>query len=98
MGRFRRSLFLFLVLSLASIGHTQTATTSVRGIVTDQTGASGSGVEAVLTEKSICFSQTHKTNAHGEYNVQQIPPVSYHIHVSAAGFREQTKPSTRTIS
>src|SRR5260370_2278733 len=90
MGRFRRSLFLFLVLSLASIGHTQTATTAVRGHGTDQPGDSVSRLEVVLTEKSIGFSQTHKTNANGEYNFQQIPPGSYQIKVSASGFSEQT--------
>ena len=90
MGCFRRSLLLLLVLALVSIGHAQTATTSVRGIVTDKTGAVLTGADVVLTEKSVGFTQTHKTNSNGEYSFQQIPPGSYQIKVSVENFREQT--------
>ena len=91
MDRFGRYLLLLLlVLAPMSVGHAQTATTSVRGIVTDKTGAVLTGADIALTEKSIGFTQTHKTNASGEYSFQQIPPGSYQIKVSMENFREQT--------
>ena len=62
-----RHFFLVLVvLAPVSISRAQTATTSVRGIVTDKTGAVLTGADAVLTEKSIGVTQAHKTNASGE--------------------------------
>src|SRR5271156_6753212 len=90
MGRFRLCILLSLFLSLLSLGYGQTATTSVRGLVTDASGALIPDVDVTVTESSIGFTQTHKTNAKGEYNFQQIPPGSYKIKVVAQGFNEQT--------
>jgi Carboxypeptidase regulatory-like domain len=90
MGRFRLCILLSLFLSLVSVGYSQTATTSVRGLVTDASGALIPDVDVTATESSIGFTQTHKTNAKGEYNFQQIPPGSYRIKVVAPGFNEQT--------
>jgi Carboxypeptidase regulatory-like domain len=85
----RFSLFLLSFFSLVSISIAQTATTSLRGIVTDKTGAIISGVDVTITEKSIGFSQMHKTNEKGEYSFQQIPPGSYQIRMTFEGFSEQ---------
>src|SRR5258707_14658360 len=59
---------ILLVFSLSSAvtGHAQTATTSVRGTVTDPSGALISGVAVTITESSIGFTQTHQTNEKGE--------------------------------
>ena len=90
IGMARAFLPLLLLASLAVSGHTQTATTSVRGDVTDPTGALVQGVEVTITESSIGVTQTHTTNDKGEYNFQQIPPGSYLIKIHAPGFNEQT--------
>jgi hypothetical protein len=90
MRHFGQSIVVSLILSAAAISYGQTATTSVRGVVTDKAGAVMGNVQVVLTEKSIGFTQTHKTNGSGEYNFQQIPPGSYQIKANAPGFTEQT--------
>jgi hypothetical protein len=87
---FGQSIVALSLLSAASIALAQTATTSVRGIVTDKAGAVIGDVQIVLTERSIGFTQTHKTNATGEYSFQQIPPGSYQIKAIAPGFTDQT--------
>ena len=84
-------LFLLLLVSLAVISHAQTATTSLRGDVTDSSGALIQAVAVTLTESSIGFTQTHQTNEKGEYSFQQIPPGSYQIKISAPGFNERTE-------
>ncbi|HZZ15892.1 MAG TPA: carboxypeptidase-like regulatory domain-containing protein, partial [Candidatus Sulfotelmatobacter sp.] len=82
---------LILSLAFAASGHAQTATTSVRGNVTDPSGALISGVAVTVAESSIGFTQTHQTNEKGEYSFQQIPPGSYQIKISAPGFSERTE-------
>jgi hypothetical protein len=86
---FRLSLFALLFVSLAVTGHAQTATTSLRGTVTDSTGAVISDVAVTVAESSIGFTQTHQTNEKGEYSFQQIPPGSYQVKISAPGFNER---------
>ena len=90
MRCFRLPLLLALLFSFAAMDHAQTATTSVRGTVTDAMGALVSGVDVTATESAIGFTQTHKTNDKGEYSFQQIPPGSYQIKVTAPGFNDQT--------
>ena len=82
--------FLLVFSSQLSVCFCQTATTSVRGVVTDKMGAIVRGVDVTVSESSIGFMQTHKTNGQGEYSFQQIPPGAYKIKVSAAGFSDQT--------
>src|ERR1700745_4014605 len=73
----------------ASGAYAQTATTSLRGDVSDSTGALIPNVEVTISEASIGFSQTHQTDEHGAYSFQQIPPGTYLIKILAAGFNEQ---------
>src|SRR5271169_4934630 len=91
IGAGRLSLVLLLFVSLAMMGHAQTATTSVRGDVTDPSGAVVSNVDVTITESAIGFSQTHKTDDKGAYSFQQIPPGAYLIKIQAPGFNEQAE-------
>jgi len=68
----RFSLVLSLLVSLAITAHAQTATTSVRGDVMNPTGAVVSNVDVSLTETSIGFSQTHKTDEKGTYSLLRL--------------------------
>ncbi len=88
---FRLALSLLVVVSLAVTCRAQTATTSLRGVVTDPTGAVIPSVAVTLAETSIGFTQTHQTNEKGEYSFQQIPPGYYQIKISAPGFNQRTE-------
>ena len=76
---------------VAGAASAQTATTSLRGEVSDPTGALVPDVDVTISEASIGFSQTHQTDAKGAYNFQQIPPGVYLIKIRAQGFNEQTE-------
>lgn len=80
---------LFLLAAVAS--YAQTATTSIRGDVTDATGAVIANVDVTIAEKSIGFTQSHKTDEKGQYSFQQIPPGAYLITIRAEGFNEETQ-------
>ena len=86
----RLGLSVLLLSSVCPLAIAQTATTSLRGVVSDPSGAVLSGVDVLLVDNSVGFSQVHRTNAQGEYSFQQIPPGNYEVKVTAPGFGEQT--------
>jgi len=78
-----------LILTGTSIA--QVATTSLRGVVKDPSGAVVPGAKITLTNGATgqVFSAT--SSAAGEYSFIQIPPARYTIDVTATGFGEQKK-------
>ena len=76
---------------LVGTGFSQTATTSLRGDISDSTGALIPNVDVTISESSIGFIQTHETDDKGAYSFQQIPPGTYLIKIRAQGFNEQTE-------
>jgi hypothetical protein len=94
-----RNLFFAMVcVCVAGVACAQTATTSLRGDVSDSTGALIPNVEVTISEASIGFSQTHKTDENGAYSFQQIPPGTYLIKILAAGFNEQKEKAVLLVN
>ncbi len=77
--------FAFLLPSAAI--HAQ-VTASIAGTVTDQTGAVVPDASVTLVNEGTQFTRIVKTNAAGEYIASAIPPGSYSITVSKAGFEQ----------
>jgi hypothetical protein len=69
----------------------QIATTSLRGVVKDPSGAVVPGAQVVLTNNSTGQILNTTTNTAGEYTFTQISPASYTIDLKAMGFGEQKK-------
>src|SRR5258707_3203699 len=72
------------VLSVVAFG--QNATTSVRGTVTDPTGAFVQGATVTLTNTTTHVSQEQKVGKNGEYNFVNVRPAAYALSVVASGF------------
>src|SRR6202046_4042417 len=89
MRLLRYSLFL-LVLSLSYVGFGQNASTSLRGLVTDPTGAAIPGATVGLVNAANGARIDAVTNAQGEYSLQQIPPGTYTSTATAPGFGKFT--------
>ncbi|MGA9781336.1 MAG: TonB-dependent receptor [Terracidiphilus sp.] len=90
----KRSLWgwmLCCILTCASLAFSQTATTSLRGVVKDPTGALVPGATVTITAASTGISQQSTSNGSGIYEFQQIRPARYTIKVNAGGFGQQTK-------
>lgn len=73
-------------LSLSSLALAQSATTSVRGIVSDAKGAVLAGATVTLENSATGYSRTVKTDDQGTYQMLEVPPSTYTLTVMAEGF------------
>ena len=88
----RRVLYLaWLIVLLAAPARAQIQIGTIKGIVTDQTGAVLPG--AVLTlDNSIAGSRRPATtNERGEFAFNNVPPATYSLRVEAPGFQFQAR-------
>lgn len=69
----------------------QTSLTSVRGTVTDPSGAVVPGAQIELTNQANATRQTQVAGSQGEYQFQQVVPGTYLLIASAGGFGAQSK-------
>ncbi|MGA9979381.1 MAG: carboxypeptidase-like regulatory domain-containing protein, partial [Candidatus Sulfotelmatobacter sp.] len=74
----------FLGLSVSAFA--QSATSSLRGTIADTKGLVLSGATATLTNRATGFSRTTTTNDQGIYQFLEVPPATYVLTVTAAGF------------
>jgi len=79
------------ILSTASLTFSQNASTSLRGIVKDPTGALVPGAKILMTDNANGREMRATANGAGLYVFAEIPPARYTITVSATGFGDQIK-------
>jgi hypothetical protein len=89
MTRKLLGIVLAVVLNVVAFG--QNATTSVRGSVTDPTGAVVPGAKVTLTNKMTQVRQEQEVGKNGEYNFVELQPATYTISVALTGFGTQTR-------
>ncbi len=75
------SLLLVHILSFA-----QSATSSVRGTITDPKGLLIPGANVTLSNASTGFSRSGKSDSQGVYQFLEVPPATYVLTVEAKGF------------
>jgi hypothetical protein len=93
----RAGLLVSLALVSTVTGWTQ-ATTSLRGTVTDRTGAVIPRAEVTLASVATAVVRTVSTGPDGVYEFLQVPPGDYQVSVLAAGFRKFTAPVTLLVN
>jgi Carboxypeptidase regulatory-like domain len=80
-----------IALVLVNSVSAQLSTTFLRGTVVDPAGAAISGAQMKLADATSGFSRTVATNGHGQYQFLQVPPGTYVVMASAAGFASEKK-------
>jgi hypothetical protein len=88
MRHFSIAVLVLVLIFGTSVALAQTGTTSVRGTVTDKSGAAIVGAKVSLVSPEKAFSRETKTNETGAYVFTAIPPASYTLTIEAAGFRK----------
>ncbi len=76
---------------LATFAVAQSPSTSLRGTISDPSGAVISSAQVSLLNSSNGFSQKRTADASGAYQFQQLPPGTYTVAVVAAGFAAQSQ-------
>jgi hypothetical protein len=79
-------LWLGCLLGLSVSASAQSATSSLRGTITDSKGLVVAGATATLTNGATGFSRSTTTNDQGVYQFLEVPPADYVLTVTAAGF------------
>ena len=81
-------LVLLAALVISSTTFAQTGTSSVTGTVTDPQGNVVAGATVVLANPAKNFTRTQTSNENGAYSFTSIPPDTYTVEVTAAGFQK----------
>jgi len=80
------ALLLVCLLTFGAIVQAQTATTSLRGTVTDPKGAVIAGANLTLSNPATGYSRTVRADSQGAYQFLEVPPATYSVTVDAPGF------------
>ncbi len=75
-----------VLLSFCGLISAQTSTTSLRGTITDQKGGVVTGATVTISDAATGFAREAQTDNQGVYQFAQLPPATYTVTVSAAGF------------
>ncbi len=82
---------LLCILISCTFAYSQSATTSLRGVVKDPSGALVPNATVTALDKSVDKTYTATSNASGAYEFPQIAPAKYVLSVTAQGLGTQTK-------
>lgn len=77
---------ILLILAVPAFGQ---VTASIKGTVTDPSGAAVAGAKVTVTNTARGISRITQTNSTGDYEVPALPPGNYTVKVEAKGFGNQ---------
>src|SRR5262249_9598522 len=83
MRSVRLAVTILVVVSFVTLSFAQTATSSLRGTVTDPKGGLVVGATVKLTDPAHGGGREAKTNNTGEYDFEQVPPGVYDVTATA---------------
>ena len=75
----------------------QSGTTSLRGTVTDKTGATVTGANVSLTNDAQAIQRQTQTSNTGSYEFQSLPPGSYILTIEMTGFRRYERKNLQLL-
>ena len=76
------------IFALGALLTAQTGTSSLRGTVSDSSGATVSSAKITLLNRARGFERTVNTGSSGGYEFLQVPPGTYQLNVEMAGFQK----------
>src|SRR5262245_41243263 len=89
---------LFILHLLSSSTTAQTTTSTIKGTVTDITGAVVAGAEIKVSGTALATVRSATTDAEGFYRLSALPAGTYKLTVSRAGFATSTADIELTLN
>jgi hypothetical protein len=80
------ALVILCVLAVGTFAAAQSATTSLHGTISDAKGLVVAGATVTINNPATGLSRTAKTDDQGSYQFLEVPPSTYVMTVTAAGF------------
>src|SRR5258708_30576762 len=81
--------FVVLIAALPAFAQVDSTTATLRGVVTDPTGAVISGATVTATNPSTGITKVAKAAADGSYQIPALPPGSYQVTIEVTGFSQE---------
>jgi len=81
-------LLLFIVIASSPYVWGQLGASTIRGTITDPSGAAVGGATITITNLQTNLSRTQTTRSDGSYSFELIPPGDYKVEIEAKGFRK----------
>jgi hypothetical protein len=92
-----RSILIVFLLCVLAFNCRAQSTTSLRGVVTDPSGAAIPGAIVTISSPETGSVRRSVTDASGEYNFLQIAPATYKLTVEKAGFATMTRSDVKLL-
>jgi len=73
----------------------QTATATIKGVVSDGAGKAVPGAAVTLSSVSSGLKRAFTTDEHGQYTFTLVEPGAYALEVRAQGFKSQIQPNVK---
>src|SRR5262249_3539942 len=80
------------LMALGAIVNAQTATATLKGVVSDAGGAAGPGVVVTLTNNATSLQKTFTTDEGGHFTFTFVEPGFYALEARAGGFKIHRQP------
>jgi hypothetical protein len=94
----RKSICVFiLALCICAVAFGQTGTTSLRGVVTDKTGAAIVGASVQVSNAETGLARATNTGGNGEYEFLALPPGRYTLTVEKQNFRKHEQSNVQLL-
>ncbi|MBL8203025.1 MAG: carboxypeptidase regulatory-like domain-containing protein [Blastocatellia bacterium] len=93
LSKIRSLLFIFAVLTFSWVTQAQTATATLKGIISDGNDQVLSGATVTLTNAATGLQKTFVTDEGGHYSFTFLVPGTYAIEAQAQGFKISRKPN-----
>ena len=75
----------------------QLGTSTIRGTITDPSGATMAGATVTITNLQTNLSRTLTTGSAGTYSFESIPPGEYKVEIQAKGFKRGVVPRVQAL-
>ncbi len=82
---------------LAGAVFAQSGTSSISGIITDQTGAAVPGASVTISNAETGFKRTTTSSSDGGYSFPGIPPATYVLVVETGNFKKAVKRDVKAL-